>query len=124
MPIPNLRIHKCDNKTTERLVTCFDVEGTNWQKGVSILILLLLLGVPRIINIGFCGCGPDAVSLVKFKYWPATPSRPSIAFSFAMLDWLEALLLECQVPVQDFVYAMEFLLKYRCGKVSKVMCLV
>lgn len=69
------------------------------------------------MNVGFCGCEPDVVSLVKLRYWPATPSRPSIAFAFSMLDWLEALLLECQVPIQDFVYAVEFLLKSRCRKV-------
>ena len=51
----------------------------------------------------------DMVTLIRLNYWPATPSRPSIAFSFSLLDWLQALLLECQLPVQDFSNALEFI---------------
>ena len=57
------------------------------------------------------------VTLVRLNYWPATPSRPSIAFSFSLLDWLQALLLECQVPVQDFSNALEFIIATKYDKV-------
>ena len=57
------------------------------------------------------------VTLIQLNYWPATPSRPSIAFSFSLLDWLQALLLECQVPVQDFSNALEFIIAIKYDKV-------
>ena len=57
------------------------------------------------------------VTLIRLNYWPATPSRPSIAFSFSLLDWLQALLLECQVPVQDFSNALEFIITTKYDKV-------
>ena len=61
---------------------------------------------------------------MRLNYWPAIPSRPSIAFSFSLLDWLQALLLECQVPVQDFSNALEFIIttKYVYDKVSISYC--
>lgn len=41
--------------------------------------------------------------------FPATPTQSQLAFTFQLLDWLEALLLECHVAVQDFVSAVGFL---------------
>ena len=59
------------------------------------------IGVPRTLSVMFCPCESDVVKLIKLNYWPATPTRPSIAFSFSLLDWLEALLLKCQVALHD-----------------------
>jgi len=56
--------------------------------------------------------------LTDLGYWPATPSRPNLAFSFSFLDWMEALLLEAQVPSQDYCSAIEFILKDRLSEVS------
>lgn len=57
------------------------------------------------------------VTLVELGYWPATPSRPNLAFSFLFLDWMEALLLESQVVVQDYCNAVEFMLKDKLSEV-------
>ena len=46
---------------------------------------------------------------LKLGLFPATPCQPKIAFTFHLLDLLEALLLECQVATQDFVSALYFL---------------
>lgn len=46
---------------------------------------------------------------MKMKLFPATPEKPTIAFCFSLLDYLESLLLECQVSVSDFVAAVTFL---------------
>lgn len=46
---------------------------------------------------------------MKMKLFPGTPEKPTIAFSFHLLDYLESLLLECQVSVSDFVAAITFL---------------
>ena len=59
-------------------------------------------GIPKKLQFDFCSCEEDALQLMKFGYWPATPSRPTTAFSFSLMDWLEALMLECQVSVHDF----------------------
>ena len=49
-------------------------------------------GMPRNMNIEFCKCKLDA-------HWLMTPSRPVLAFSMSLMDWMEATLLECQVTV-------------------------
>lgn len=65
-----------------------------------------------------CDCESDTLTLMRFHYWPATPSHPSIAFSFALMDWMEALLLEHQVAVQDFTLALE-IIKEKFGEVCE-----
>lgn len=56
----------------------------------------------------FCECEPLAVTLARAHLWPATPQNPRYAFTFALLDWAEALLLECQVSLKDFCSALKF----------------
>ena len=46
------------------------------------------------MNIWFCSCEPEAVTLVRYNMWPATPVSPKLAFHQDLLLWLEALLLE------------------------------
>ena len=71
---------------------------------------MLILGIPRKMSIEFCKCKLDAHRLMELGYWPATPSRPMLAFSMPLMDWMEALLLECQVAVQDFTSALKMLI--------------
>ena len=66
----------------------------------------------------FASVKNDADVLIELGYWPATPSRPNLAFSFSFLDWMEALLLEAQVPSQGYCTAIEFILKDRLSEVS------
>ena len=75
-------------------------------------------GPPRKLIICFCQCEPDVVTLTRLRYWPGTPSRPGIVFSFSLLDWLQALLLECQVPVSDFSSALKSIITTKYGKVG------
>ena len=42
------------------------------------------------------------MTMVRARMWPASPQYPRLAFSFEMMDWVEALLLECQVAVKEF----------------------
>lgn len=63
------------------------------------------------------------MSLVRAHLWPATPSNPRMVFTFNLLDWAEALLLECQVSVQDMCKALYFKCPYNIYKVSYIyMC--
>lgn len=79
---------------------------------------LMHIGAPCSLNIQFCKCQPDALRLIELGYWPATPSHPGLAFTQSFMDWMEALLLECQVAVQDFTSAIEMLVKEKFAKVS------
>ena len=71
------------------------------------------LGKPYHLNVQFCKCQADAVRLIELGYWPATPTRPVLAFTKAFMDWMETLLLECQVSVQDFSHAIRLMVKER-----------
>lgn len=77
----------------------------------------MYIGAPRIISFPFCTCECDAVTLIKFNYWPGSPVNPNVAFSFEFMDLLEALLLECQVAVQDFTQAWSYLITQKLIKV-------
>ena len=65
-----------------------------------------------------CSCEADALTLMRLRYWPGMPKRPQVAFSFALMDWMEALLLEFQVAVQDFATAVEVNIRGMFQKVS------
>ena len=84
---------------------------------VMIIYVCIYIGAPRIINFPFCTCECDAVTLIKFNYWPGSPVNPNVAFSFDFMDLLEALLLECQVAVQDFTQAWSYLITQKLMKV-------
>ena len=75
----------------------------------------IYVGIPRSINFQFCSCESDCIKLIRLHYWPATSTKPQIAFDFHFLDWLEALLLECQVAVQDMTQAISYLIKENIG---------
>lgn len=57
-----------------------------------------------------CNCEPLAVSLVRASLWPATPTNPKVGFTFNLLEWAEALMVECQVALRDFCTSLQ----YRC----------
>jgi len=48
----------------------------------------------------------EAETLARLGFFPATPTRPLTAFQFLLLDKLEAFMLECQVPLKDFLAAL------------------
>ena len=62
-----------------------------------------LLGIHHYINITFCHCEEETTTLIRYHLWPASPTRPVMAFAFDLLDRCESLLLECQVALSNFV---------------------
>ena len=72
------------------------------------------------INLACCSCEPVVITMVRARMWPATPQNPRLAFSFALLDWAEALLLECQVALKDFCAALIFRCPHLYEKVQKL----
>ena len=63
------------------------------------------------------------MTMVRARMWPASPQYPRLAFSFEMMDWVEALLLECQVAVKEFCGALYFKCPYVIGKVCYIALL-
>ena len=74
-----------------------------------ILGMFPLVGRQMEVYFIFCACSSVAETLVKNKFFPATPKHPRLAFSFTLFDILEACMLECQVALKDFVAALDFL---------------
>ena len=102
--------HSCECGVC-RKVLCFHLEGIKFSIATYIHYnyTYCCTGPPKCLDIQFCSCEEDAITLMRLQYWPATPVRPSTAFSFQLLDWLEALLLECQVSLHDVSAAVQFL---------------
>ena len=64
-----------------------------------------------------CNCEPLAITLARAQLWPASPHNPRYAFSFAVLDWAESLMVECQVALKDFCNALKLLCPFHLLKV-------
>lgn len=56
--------------------------------------------------------------MARARLWPSSPQRPHLAFTFELLDWAEALLLECQVALKDFCKALTFKCPHLMQKVT------
>ena len=67
---------------------------------------MCILGAEHDIIFACCECEATAVTMVRARLWPASPRFPKLAFTFEVLEWAEALLLECQVPLGDFCKAL------------------
>lgn len=64
-----------------------------------------------------CACEPLIFTMVRARLWPSSPQRPRFGFSFDLLDWAEALLLEAQVSLNDFCKAVYFKCHHNVNKV-------
>ncbi len=62
-----------------------------------------------------CGCESLVSTMVRARLWQSSPHRPEFGFSFELLDWAEALLLEAQVSLHDFCKAVYF----KCQNIVK-----
>ena len=67
---------------------------------------LLFIGLRHQLEVTSCSCEAFPVSLARLRLWPTSSKHPKFALSFELLDWMEALLLECQVSVSDFCKAL------------------
>ena len=47
----------------------------------------------------FCDCGREqhGVTLARSFLWPATPSKPTLGFSFEFMDTVRVVMLQCKV---------------------------
>ena len=49
----------------------------------------------------FCRCKSEACTLVELGLWPATPSKPVMAFTFGLMELVEKMFLVGKVSVQQ-----------------------
>ncbi|KAL3859476.1 hypothetical protein ACJMK2_009696 [Sinanodonta woodiana] len=50
----------------------------------------------------FCSCELPAETMLRSYLWPSSPKKPVLAFHIGLLEWLTALMLECQVSAKGF----------------------
>ncbi|XP_076099472.1 uncharacterized protein LOC143068950 isoform X2 [Mytilus galloprovincialis] len=74
-------------------------------------------GRQHLRTIQFCSCEEEAITLLSYNLWPASPKTPHLAFHNDLLRWLNGLLLECHVSVKGFCEA----LKARQPKLYKML---
>ena len=55
--------------------------------------------------------------MVHMGIWLASPHCPELAFTFSLMDRVEALMMECQVALKDFCAALYFKSPYVVKKV-------
>ena len=65
-------------------------------------ISMYITGRPHRCNVWFCESEKEPVSLIRHRLWPASPVKPKVAFTFDLLDWLEALQLESHLSTKGF----------------------
>lgn len=61
------------------------------------------------MRVTFCGCETEAETLVQLGFFLATPKQPQLVFILPLMEWMEALMLECQVSAQEFAAALKLL---------------
>ena len=80
-------------------------------------IITSFTGIEHNICFVHCQFEPLPVTMVRACLWPSSPQYPHFAFSFDLLDWAEALLLECQVALKDLCKALYFRCPHLVNKV-------
>ncbi len=101
-----------------RPLCCVDENGMHACGINYLLIHPFFIGVEHNISFSYCGCEPFTVTMVRARLWPASPKHPQLAFCFSLLDWAEALLLECQVALKDLCSALAFKCPHLVNKVT------
>ena len=100
--------HSCATSYTKNIV-CIDHQGNlkNPQKYKNKLQIMVFQGFQHSVSVSFCSCEPEAVTLVRYNMWPATPANPQLAFHQDLLLWLESLQLEACIGIDAFCRALE-----------------
>lgn len=57
----------------------------------------------------FCGCWTDAQQLIFLRLWPATATRPEVAFHWDLMSWLRTMSLECHASLKSLCEALRWM---------------
>ena len=99
--------HTCLGEYVKKMV-CIDQNGRELFPSIIVLITKNNIGFQHLVNTSFCSCEPEAVTLVRYGLWPATPTNPCLAFHQGLLIWMQALLLEGWISCDAFCRAVEY----------------
>lgn len=108
--------HPCESKE-EVIICCLDEDGRILCN--EVIFVIFTTGIEHSVLFMTCKCELLAISLVRAHLWPTSPTNPHYAFCFSLLDWGEALLLECQVSIKGLCEA----LYYKCPYIVKKACI-
>ncbi|XP_071853693.1 uncharacterized protein [Apostichopus japonicus] len=85
-------------------------QGHNCDRGkVRSVTVIDSKGRHHSVPIMFCACKQDICSLISLQLWPATPSRPVVAFTFSLMRWLRIMFLDCHVALQNLCNCISWL---------------
>lgn len=105
--------HQCETRK-ENIIQVLDDYGRLLHvyeiTSYVLIICTFCVGIEHKLSFVSCNCEPVSVTLARAQLWPATPHNPRYAFTFNLLNWMEVLMLECQVSIKDFCHT----LKFRC----------
>lgn len=68
----------------------------------------------------FCRCEKEAVTIVRYGFWPATPDLPKVAFEIDFMELSTVLQLESQLPIRSFCDALGYMNRCRIHDVKQV----
>ena len=108
--------HRCSTKKDSK-IQCIDenCEFSKYSVSVSIHWDVFTIGMEHSILFVYCTCEALAITLARAELWPATPTSPKFAFSFA---------LRCHSQVNKvlFFYGMYiYKLHYVCNILSEAI---
>jgi hypothetical protein len=72
------------------------------------------------VFVPFCACEAEAVTLVKFGFWPSSAENPRCGFSIELLKTFHFLNMECQVSVKGFIESLRWKNSHSEGEVRKI----
>ena len=61
------------------------------------IVINFIIWMEHQVSLIHCTCESLVESMARVRLWPSSPVQPKFACTFKLLDWFEALLLECQV---------------------------
>ena len=65
-------------------------------------MLLCTVGLQREYQVECCGCKSEACTLIELGLWSATPIKPTMAFTFSLMEQLEKKFLIGKLSVKQF----------------------
>ncbi|XP_061170780.1 uncharacterized protein LOC133180253 [Saccostrea echinata] len=72
----------------------------------KILAVISLSGHQHKINMQFCKCEKESITLVRYRLWPSSPETPRVAFDFKLMELAVVLQLEGHLSLKSFCDAI------------------
>lgn len=73
---------------------------------MTLNIFFLISGHQYRVDLQFCKCEMESVTLVRYRLWPSSPEAPRIAFDFELMELAVGLQLEVHLSLKAFCDAI------------------